>query len=91
MVTRQSALPPEFCPEIRLNPGRGSKNPASLTGRQEIQADINGRVTARLVRCVVDSVLVTGYSSPEDSSSLQFRDLLHFELRGLTLTFLALK
>jgi hypothetical protein len=50
VVTRQCVLPPKFPPEIRLNPGRGSRNPASLPGLQEIQANVNGPVTADLAR-----------------------------------------
>ena len=38
------------CPEIRWNPGRGSRNPASLPGRQDIQGNVNGPVTAHLVQ-----------------------------------------
>jgi hypothetical protein len=46
---RQGALPPEFSPEIGLNPGRGFRNPASLPGRQETQGNVKGPVTAHLV------------------------------------------
>ena len=37
-------------PEIRWNPGRGSRNLAFLPGHQEIQGNVNGPVAAHLVQ-----------------------------------------